>query len=95
MVSTTEIIVLIMYSAGFPLCIVLFKGAKLPGAMLFLLAYTSLLLSNIFTVLEGFCLASLFDFLEHFFVTTGAFCIFFAVRELIQKRREYPTEYSS
>jgi hypothetical protein len=89
MVYPTEVFVLIINIFGVPLFAAVVRSANLPGAGLFVIAYLCLMLSNIFTVVEGLWLESLFNLLEHASITVSSVFFLFAVRQLCLVREQH------
>ena len=86
MIFSTEVFVMIINLIGLPLFAGVIRSARLPGSRFFVLAYFSLMLSNIFTVVEELRLSYWFNFLEHASVTMSSIFFFFAIRALIIDR---------
>lgn len=76
---TTEIFVMVIYIFCLPIVLLGFRSGKVPGATFFVLAYSFLVLSNIFTVVEAFWLESMFNFLEHSCLLISSGCALMAV----------------
>jgi len=77
---------MIIYIIGVPLFIGVLRSADLPGAGFFISAYVCLLLSNIFTVLEGFWFAAQCNFIEHASITCSAVFFYIAIDRLLANR---------
>ncbi len=86
-VSSTEIFTLSIYLIGFPLFYNTLKSVDLPGFMYFLITYIFLVISNIFTVAEGFFFPELFNLVEHLALALSSISMFFAIHAFITKNR--------
>jgi hypothetical protein len=65
MFNESEIINLLLGIAALFILFSILKNVELPHLNLFQRSFTILLFSYVFTVVEGVCYKSLFDFLEH------------------------------
>lgn len=88
MILSTELFVMVVFIIGFPLFTGALRGAELPGSLFFILSYLFLLLSNIFTVIEEFCLYNVFNTLEHLMIAAGALMMLIAVWTLTKAKQE-------
>lgn len=80
---TTELFVMVIYVLCLPIVLIGFRSAQVPGAVFFILAYSCMVLSNIFTVIEAFWLEEIFNFLEHSCLLVSSACMLMAVKILI------------
>lgn len=78
----TELFVMVIYVLCLPIVLIGFRSSKVPGSIFFILAYSCMVLSNIFTVVETFLLEGFFNFLEHSCVLISSACMLMAVRIL-------------
>lgn len=86
---STEVFVMIIFISGIPFFYTIFHDSGLKGAVLFMLAYICLTVSNCLTVLEDFWLNSLFNFGEHLFISIAAVLMFAAIfRMILDKGRK-------
>ncbi|MBP9022194.1 MAG: hypothetical protein KBH06_03230 [Spirochaetes bacterium] len=76
---STEIFVMIVFAIGYPLFWNLIVRSKIKGKKYFIAAYTAILFSNIFTVLEEYYFAEIFNALEHISITIGSIFLLVAV----------------
>jgi len=88
MIISSEIFDLVVDLIGMPLCWLLIRNTNLAGASFLLGALFSLLLSNIFTVIEGFYRETFFNGLEHMTITLSAVLIFVFVVNLIRQAKK-------
>jgi len=83
-IISTELFVLVVFVLAFPIVIMLFKSADLPGDKYFLAAFCFLLVSNIATVVEEFYLPKFFDILENGSIAISSFFFLLAIHKLIR-----------
>jgi len=86
-----EIFALVINVIGLPLCWLILRKVFLPGGSYLLMAYFTLLLSNIFTVVEEIWLPTICNLLEHAFISISSILIFCAVLRLVSATRR-PTQ---
>lgn len=84
---STEVFVMAIFIAGVPFFYFILQDSDLQGRIFFMLAYVLLTLSNIFTVLEEFWLNTLFNTLEHIFITLGSISMLVAIIKLTKKNK--------
>lgn len=83
---STEVFVMTIFIAGFPFFYIILRDSKMKGRISFLWAYIFLTLSNVFTVVEEFRWNTLFNSLEHLFITFGAIMLLVAVISLTTEK---------
>ncbi|HOU83954.1 MAG TPA: hypothetical protein PK158_03845 [Spirochaetota bacterium] len=76
---STEIFVMIVFAIGYPLFWNLIIRSKIKGKNYFIAAYTAILFSNVFTVMEEYYFAKIFNALEHISIAIGAVFLLAAV----------------
>ncbi|TGJ99566.1 hypothetical protein EHO59_17120 [Leptospira semungkisensis] len=88
MFQLSEILNLIFDSIGLVVIIALYQIGMIPRYKLLFIAFLFVWLSSVFTVLEGFFLPDLLNFLEHFsFLLSGVFFLF-AVRVYFMAKQD-------
>ena len=83
---SSELFVMVIFLIGIPIILYTLRDSELPEHRFFMAAYLSLVLSNIFTVLEEFWLTSFFNFLEHLFITFASVAFLMAVIRMTSRQ---------
>ncbi|MBP8083201.1 MAG: hypothetical protein KAZ87_08385 [Spirochaetes bacterium] len=76
---------MIIFAIGYPLFWNLILRSKIKGKNCFIASYTSILFSNIFTVIEEYYFYALFNALEHICITLGSVLLLAAVLKFTEK----------
>ena len=92
---TSEAFVLVIFIVGFPFLYSIFRETDIPGRRWFLLAYSSLTLSNFFTVIESLMLHNLFNLCEHIFIMAAAVLILLGCIQLKINRTSATHHYKT
>lgn len=87
--ESTELFVLLLFLVALPLLVALFRDAALPGKRYFFFSFLFLLLSNIFTVVEGWLLPKLFDLMEHLFIMFASLSFYLAIHLFVSSRIDF------
>lgn len=86
MFLSSELFVMVIFIIGVPLMIITLRDSHLPENRLFITAYIFLVFSNLFTVIEEVMFNTLFNFLEHLFITIASIIILVAVSRLTSRK---------